>query len=106
MGASLRRTPPRHRRCQHCRRTHLPADGKDHTDVDVAIAVEHICLAAAEAGLGTCWVCAFDVDAARRALPLKADEEPVIILPVGYPTEGAVMPEKNRKTLGEIVTEI
>ncbi|NLW60572.1 MAG: nitroreductase, partial [Firmicutes bacterium] len=31
------------------------ADGKDHCDVDLAIAVEHMALAAAELGLGTCW---------------------------------------------------
>ena len=30
------------------------SDGKDHADIDIAIAVEHICLAAAEQGLGTC----------------------------------------------------
>ena len=83
-----------------------PSDGHRHGIVDASIAAEHICLAATEAGLGTCWVCAFDVEAARRALPLKADEEPVIILPIGYPAEGSVAPEKNRKTLGEIVTEI
>ena len=82
------------------------SDGKAHGDIDVAIAVEHICLAAAERGLGTCWVCAFDVEAARRALPLGTDEEPVIILPIGYPAEGSTAPEKNRKTLDEIVTEI
>ena len=33
------------------------ADGKDHMDIDAAIAAEHICLAAAEQGLGSCWVC-------------------------------------------------
>lgn len=29
-------------------------DGKDHADIDVAIAAEHICLAAAEQGIGSC----------------------------------------------------
>lgn len=29
-------------------------DDKPHGDIDVAIAVEHLCLAAAERGLGTC----------------------------------------------------
>ena len=29
------------------------SDGKDHCDIDVAITTEHICLAAAEQGLGT-----------------------------------------------------
>ena len=32
-------------------------DEKNHADIDVAIAIEHLCLAAAEQGLGTCWVC-------------------------------------------------
>ena len=35
-------------------------DNKDFADVDVSIATEHICLAATEQGLGTCWVCNFD----------------------------------------------
>ena len=33
-------------------------------------------------------------------------DERVIILPIGWATEGAVVPEKNLKTLDEIVTEI
>ena len=32
------------------------SDGKRHGDIDIAIAAEHICLAAAEQGLGSCWV--------------------------------------------------
>ncbi len=32
---------------------HRRADNKDHADIDIAIAVEHLCLAAAEQGLGT-----------------------------------------------------
>ena len=35
-------------------------DNKPHGDIDVAIAAEHLCLAATERGLGTCWVCAYD----------------------------------------------
>ena len=35
-------------------------DDKKHGDVDVAIATEHLCLAATERGLGTCWVCNYD----------------------------------------------
>ena len=81
-----------------------PSDGHRHGIVDAAIAAEHICLAATEVGLGTCWVCAFDVDACRRALPLAADEEPVILLPIGFSEEGAAVPEKTRKSLGEVVT--
>ena len=43
------------------------ADAKPHGDIDVAIAVEHLCLAAAERGLGTCWVCNFDVEKCCKA---------------------------------------
>lgn len=83
---------------------HRPADGKDHTDIDVAIAVEHICLTAASLGVGTCWVCSFDVDATRQALALPPEVEPVALIPLGYPTPGDNAPEKTRKTLDEILT--
>ena len=36
--------------------------------VDVAIALDHMTLAAAEQGLGTCWIGAFDQDAVRAVL--------------------------------------
>ena len=36
-------------------------DNKQHGDIDVAIATEHLCLAATERGLGSCWVCNFNV---------------------------------------------
>lgn len=78
-------------------------DGKDHCDVDVAIAVDHLVLAAAALGLGTCWVCAFDAEQVRRALKLPEHLEPVALIPVGYPGEGPV-PLKKRKALDEIVS--
>jgi len=78
-------------------------DGKDHCDVDVAIAVDHLILAAAELELGTCWVCAFDADKVRSALNLPQNLEPVVLIPLGYPGEGPV-PVKKRKNLEEIVT--
>ena len=77
-------------------------DGKDHTDIDLAIAVEHICLAAATLGLGTCWVCNFDARRCSRALGLKDSEEPVAIIPIGYP-QTSNLPEKKRKPLEEII---
>ena len=80
------------------------SDGKDHADVDVAIAVEHLCLAAAEQGLGTCWVCNFDAEGLKAALHLPATLEPVAIVPLGYPAD-PTLPEKKRKPLSEI-TEV
>lgn len=82
---------------------HRPADGKDHTDVDVSIAVEHICFTATSLGLGTCWVCNFDVEATQRLLGLPADIEPIALIPLGYPVEGLKAPEKIRKNIDEIV---
>lgn len=78
------------------------ADGKNHSDIDAAIAVEHICLAATCAGLATCWVCSFDTEAARRVLRLPDGVEPVALVPLGYAAEGVSAPEKIRKSLDEI----
>ena len=40
-------------------------DGKSHADVDATIVMDHLVLAAADLGLGTCWIAAFDPAAAR-----------------------------------------
>lgn len=77
-------------------------DGKDHADIDVAIAVEHLCLAATEQGLGTCWVCNFDVPLCREVLQLPVHIEPAVLIPVGYPAEQE-MSTKKRKSLDEIL---
>lgn len=58
-------------------------DDKQHGDIDVAIATEHLCLAATERNLGTCWVCNFDTDIMSRLFP-SADFESVAIIPIGH----------------------
>lgn len=69
--------------------------------IDVAIAMEHLVLAAAAEGLGTCWVCAFDQDELHRKLGLDAQWEVVAMTPLGRP---AVTPgEQKRKAVSEIV---
>jgi nitroreductase len=52
-------------------------DNKNHADIDGAITTEHICLAAAEQGLGTCWVCNFDVAMCKENLDLEAYIQPI-----------------------------
>ena len=86
----------------HAEAWHRPADGKDHTDVDVSIAVEHMCLAAEAAGLDTCWICSFDTEAVRNALNLAADQEPIALLPLGRKAESDA-PAKIRKDMAQIV---
>ena len=81
---------------------HRPEDGKDHTDVDVSIAVEHLCLAATSLGLGTCWVCNFNPAIITKAFNLPAGVEPVAIIPLGYPGNAPV-PVKKRKAIDEIL---
>ena len=80
-------------------------DGKGHADTDVAIAVDHMTLAAAEIGLGTCWICAFDAYRCAQVLDLSSHVEPMVLLPIGYPAEGksAERHGTERKTLKQLV---
>ncbi|MBN1936863.1 MAG: nitroreductase family protein [Anaerolineae bacterium] len=76
-------------------------DGKNYTDVDVTIAMDHLILAAANEGLGTCWIGAFDPDAAREVFGLPEGVEPIAFTPLGYPADE--WRPKNRKELTELV---
>jgi nitroreductase len=69
--------------------------------IDAAIVADHLILAAANLGLGTCWIAAFNVDAARSVLRLPADAEPVIFTPLGYPADQPG--PKIRKPLTDLV---
>jgi nitroreductase len=60
------------------------ADGKDHTDIDIAIAADHITLAATDRGLGTCWVCNFDKQKTIELFNLPDHFEPIVFLPLGH----------------------
>lgn len=80
-----------------------PADSKDHTDVDLSIAIEHICLAATDAGLGTCWVCNFDAEILSQGLNIPQNYEPIAIIPIGYPADDTTIPTKNRKEIEDII---
>ena len=61
------------------------SDGKLYDEVDAAIAMDHLVLAATALGLGTCWIAAFNPAAAREVLGLPDDVEPVALTPLGYP---------------------
>ena len=79
-----------------------PADSHTHGIVDISIAAEHLCLAATERGLGTCWVCNFDVQKCIELFNLPANLEPAILIPLGKATTEPT--EKKRKAAEEIVT--
>ena len=76
-------------------------DGKNYTDVDVAIVMDHLILAATSLGLGTCWIAAFDPTAARQVLGLPDGVEPIAFTPLGYPADQ--LGPKKRKALSELV---
>lgn len=76
-------------------------DGRNYVDVDVAIVMDHLILAAANEGLGACWIGAFDPDAAREVFGLPDGVEPIALTPLGYPADE--WRPKNRKDLAELV---
>jgi nitroreductase len=76
------------------------ADGKHHGNIDIAIAVEHLCLAATEQGLATCWVCNFDAILCKELFALPESEEPTVIIPIGYAADE--QKEKKRKPIEDI----
>ena len=76
-------------------------DGKNLCDVDVAIAMDHLILAAADLGLGTCWIAAFNPAEAKKILGLSDDVDPIAFTPLGYPAD---QPRpKKRKSVSELV---
>ena len=77
------------------------SDGKHHGNIDIAIAVEHLCLAATEQGLATCWVCNFDANLCKELFSLPENEKPAVIIPLGYAAD-EIKP-KSRKAIDEIV---
>ena len=64
-------------------------DGKDHGEIDAAIAATQMMLQAADLGLGTTYVGMFDPEKLTAAFPEMAGLVPIAMLPLGYPAEGA-----------------
>ena len=81
--------------------TWVRKDGRSYNDVDVAIVMDHLIMAATAEGLGTCWVAAFDAVAAREVLALPSGVEPIAFTPLGYANDN--QPERKRKSLDELV---
>ena len=70
-------------------------------EVDVAIALEHIILAAAAEGLGTCWIGAFIEAEVKRVLQIPEGVKPVALTPLGYPAQESQ--PRPRRPIEEIV---
>jgi nitroreductase len=76
-------------------------DNRQYLDVDIAIVMDHLILAATDSGLGTCFIAAFDVLNARKVLSIPDNVEPILFTTLGYPDDLPGI--KNRKELVELV---
>jgi nitroreductase len=81
---------------------HLMSCGQPCYPIDVAIAMDHITLAAVELGLGTCWIGAFDEKEAKKVLGIPEKIRVVQLMPLGYPADPSPV-AKNRLPLEKIV---
>ena len=81
-------------------------DGKNHGEIDAAIATTQMMLQAADLGLGTTYIGMFDPEKLRAAFPEElAGLVPIALLALGYPAENA-RPSRlhtERKPLEEMV---
>ncbi len=66
---------------------HLMSCGQPSYPIDVAIALEHVALAATAEGLGTCWIGAFEEEPVKRLLEIPAEVRVVQLMPLGYPAD-------------------
>ena len=79
-------------------------DGFNSLETDLAIAMDHLILAAEHEGVATCWIAAFDPVPLREALGLSKHQQIFAITPLGYPrTDFQREGVKQRKALAEIV---
>ena len=78
-------------------------DGKEYSLLDMEISMKHMLLAAAEQGLGTCWIGAgFDEAVVKEALGVPKEICVVALTPLGYPDE--VTEPRPRKNLEDITS--
>jgi nitroreductase len=70
--------------------------------IDLAIALDHMILAATSEGLGTCWIGAFDEQKVKEILNVPKDVRVVALTPIGYPAEEPKT--RPRKEFKEIVS--
>ncbi|MBQ3406611.1 MAG: nitroreductase family protein [Lachnospiraceae bacterium] len=83
-----------------------PGGKRDSGVEDASIVATHMILAAADEGLGSCWINFFDPDKAAETLGLPENEEVLMLMDLGYAAEGAgpLPNHDSRKPLAETVS--
>jgi nitroreductase len=71
--------------------------------IDIGIAAEHLCLQAAESGLGTCMLGWFDEGKIKKLLGVPRSRRLGLVITLGYPAPGDPPRTKVRKAADEIV---
>lgn len=70
-------------------------DQKKITDIDATIVTDHMMLAAADLGVDSVWICAFDPDVVRREFHVPENWEIVNILALGYGNGPVKSPDRH-----------
>ena len=81
--------------------SHIMRCGQPIGPIDIAIALEHICLQAAQSGLATCWIGSFYPEKVRPILGIPEDVAVIELMALGYPADKPPVP--NRQPLEKIV---
>lgn len=73
---------------------HVMRCGQAVGPIDVAIALEHMCLQATDLGLATCWIGSFYPDRVRPIVGIREDVTIIELLALGYPADS---PKEHRR---------
>ncbi len=83
-------------------RTGAFVSGLEYPLIDIGIAAEHLCLRAAELGLGTCMIGWFDGKRIKKLLGVPRDRKIGLLVTIGYPADERR--EKKRKPLESMLS--
>ncbi len=76
----------------HPERAYKKMRGEDNSvDVDLTIALDHLTLAAAAEGLGTCWIGAFGEEQVKELLGIPRTARVVAITALGFPADHSLL---------------
>jgi nitroreductase len=73
----------------------------DFSSLDMGIAAAHICLQAADLGLGTCMIESFDEKPVKTLLNIPDNRRVALLITLGYAAD--IQREKKRKKFDEVV---
>ena len=83
-----------------------PHNSRNSAEMDASIVATHMMLQAKELGIDSCWVCYFNTEQVKKEFNLAENEEPYLLMPMGYSDEKLGLPSpkhSQRKPLDETV---